>query len=119
MSNPRDVAVLALRDRDGNVSARLRRLAEGPALSPQDKSLAVELALGAVRMKGMLRCVLRAFLDQPNRRLPTPLEEILLVALYEVLLLQRVPDFARNLLSRASKTSSGCTSGRRFSGGGS
>ena len=48
-SNARDVAVSALRDRSGNVSARLDRLLSEAAMGPSDKALARELALGALR----------------------------------------------------------------------
>ena len=93
-SNPRDIAVEALRDRAGNVSAHLERLLEGAELGPSDRALARELALGAVRRRGTLDAVLRAFLDQPDRPLPNPLPAILQVGLYQILFLDRVPDFA-------------------------
>jgi len=93
-SNARDIAVDALRDRAGNISARLRRLAAESDLSAADRGLAVELALGVVRRRGTLRAVLEAFLDAPKRHLPAPLAEILHVALYQMLFLDRVPDFA-------------------------
>ncbi len=94
MINARDIAVSALRDRAGNVSAHLERLLEQERLSPADRALARELALGVVRRKGTLQAVLKAFQKYPGRPMLPPLDEILLVALYQVLVLTRIPDFA-------------------------
>src|SRR5512140_2379809 len=90
----RDVAVSALADRGGNVTAHLERLLTTIELSGEDRSLARELALGALRRRGTIQAVMRAFLAQPDRRLPGVVEEILYVALYQILFLQRVPLFA-------------------------
>jgi 16S rRNA (cytosine967-C5)-methyltransferase len=90
----RDIAVWALSDRAGNISASLERLLGHGGLSSQDKALAHELALGACRRGGTLRAVARAFLAQPDHRLPGALNEILDIALYQLLFLSRVPDFA-------------------------
>jgi 16S rRNA (cytosine967-C5)-methyltransferase len=94
LSNARDLAVLALRDRGGNISAHLDRLLAGAGLASSDAALARELALGACRRRATLEAVLRAFLARPDRRPPGALHEILWVALYQVIFLQRVPDFA-------------------------
>lgn len=90
----RDLAVLALRDPGQNVSARLEHLLERNAMGGEDRALARELALGVVRRRGTLRMVLRSLLDQPNRKLPGVLPEVLYVAMYQILFLDRVPDFA-------------------------
>jgi len=90
----RDVAVRALRDRAGNVSASLDRLVKEASLEVSDRRLARELAMGAVRRHGTLRAIIRAFLTQPGKKLPVPLEEILHVALYQVIFLERIPAFA-------------------------
>ena len=90
----RDIAVLALRDRAGNVTARLETLLGQSPLPAPDRALARELALGTARRRKTLEVVLRSFLQQPGRRLPGALNEILLVALYQILFLDRVPDFA-------------------------
>ncbi len=92
--NARDLAVLALRDREGNVSAHLSSRLAQAGLSPPDAALARELALGVARRRATLRAVLRSYLARPDRRPPGALQEILLVGLYQILLLQRVPDFA-------------------------
>ncbi len=88
----RDIAVKALGDRGGNVSARLRRTAA--ALIPADRALATELALGTVRRGATLQAVLNAYLTHPGRKMHTAVHNILLVALYQVLFLDRIPDFA-------------------------
>jgi len=93
-SNSRDVAVLALRDRGGNISAHLASRLSRRAMSAADAALARELALGVCRRRATLDAVLRAFLARPDRRLPGSLQEILWVGLYQVLFLDRIPAFA-------------------------
>ncbi len=83
-----DIAVEALRHRSSNLWGRLRRLLSGSRLSAGERALAAELALGTIR------AVLGAFLDRPDRRLPTPLDEILYVGLYRLLFLDREPSEA-------------------------
>lgn len=90
----RDIAVLALRDRGGNVSAHLDRLLAGSRLGDADRSLARELSLGVLRRRGTLDVLLEAFLERPDRKLPGSLKEILQVGLYQILFMDRVPDFA-------------------------
>jgi len=92
-TNARDAAVRALRDRAGNVTAHIDRYAASGAPAAE-KALARELALGAVRRKATLDAVLRAFLRQPDRRPPGPVADILHVGLYQILFLDRIPDFA-------------------------
>ena len=92
-TSARDIAVLALRDREGNVSAHLERLL-GREAPGSERALAEELTLGAVKRRATLEAVLRAFLAEPGRKLPGALNEILHVALYQLLFLDRIPDFA-------------------------
>jgi len=94
LTNPRDVAVLALRDREGNVSAHLDRLLAASRFGPVDRSFARELALGTLRRRETLLAVLKHYLARPIEELPGVLPEVLLVALYQVLFLDRVPEFA-------------------------
>ena len=94
MNTSRDIAVSALSDRAGNVTAHLDRLLDGAGLSGADNSFARELALGTVRRKATLTAVLRAFLSRPDTPLPPALANIFHVALYQVLFLDRVPAFA-------------------------
>jgi len=90
----RDIAVKALRDRAGNVSARLRRLADQADLSPAERTLATELALGTARRRSTLQAVLNAYLARPGRQMKPSVGAVLLVGLYQLLFLDRVPDFA-------------------------
>ncbi|MCK4602519.1 MAG: methyltransferase domain-containing protein [Phycisphaerae bacterium] len=94
LTNPRDIAVSALRDRAGNVSAHLDRLLDTSGICDVDKPLAREITLGVLRRRAMLEAVLQSFLERPDRRLPGSLNEILHVALYQILFMDRVPDFA-------------------------
>jgi 16S rRNA (cytosine967-C5)-methyltransferase len=94
LSNPRDLAVLSLRDRAGNITAHAGRLLGSSGLAGPDAALARELALGVERRKATLQAVLRAFLARPDKRLPGALNEVLLVAVYQLLFLDRVPAFA-------------------------
>ncbi|MFW6066639.1 MAG: transcription antitermination factor NusB [Planctomycetota bacterium] len=90
----RDVAVSVLREGGGSVADRLDALTETHRLSSVDVALAREIAFGVVRRRSTLWAVLRAFLKEPNRRLPGPVPYIMLVAAYQLLFLDRVPDFA-------------------------
>ncbi len=94
VTSGRNVAVLALQDRGGNVTAELDRMLGWARIPPADKALARELAFGALRRQGTLRAVRRAFLLQADKRLPGVLEEIIDVALYQILFLTRIPHFA-------------------------
>jgi 16S rRNA (cytosine967-C5)-methyltransferase len=97
MSRPRtarQLAVAALRDRAGSVSAHLDRLLAQADIAPAERALARELAMGVVRRRGMLQAVLERYLARPNLRLPGATREILLVAIYQLLLLGGVPDYA-------------------------
>lgn len=93
-NNARDTAVRALRDQAGNVSAHLDRLLGSGGMSAHDRALAAELTLGCVRRRATLQQVLTTFLAQPRKRIPGALNEILHVALYQILFLDRVPDYA-------------------------
>ncbi|MHC4984812.1 MAG: transcription antitermination factor NusB [Planctomycetota bacterium] len=93
-ADARTIAVKALRDRGGNVTAALRRLLAQHELAPADRGLARELALGVVRRRGTLETVIKAFLKRPGQQVQSPIQEILLVALYQILFCQRIPDFA-------------------------
>lgn len=90
----RDTAVQAQRDREGNVSRYLRYLLARTKLPPADRALARELALGVARRRSTLDAVIRAYLSQPGKKLPAPVDDILRVALYQILFLDRIPKFA-------------------------
>ncbi len=90
----RNIAVMALGDAQGNVTQSLRALLTEHELSPADRSLARELALGTLRRRGTLDTVLAAFLKDPSRKPPGATHRILQVATYQLLFLDRVPEFA-------------------------
>lgn len=92
-SNPRDLALAALCDRAGNVTAHLDRLLSEQASEPATAHLAWELAMGVVRRRGTLDAVIDAFCQ---RAAPTPrrVREVLRLGAYQVLFLDRIPVFA-------------------------
>ena len=61
---------------------------------PEDRALATELVYGVLRWKNRLDAVLCRCLDRPGKKLDAGLREILRIALYQILLLDRVPDHA-------------------------
>lgn len=88
----RQLALDALGDRAGNVTAHLDRVL-GRAASPAEASLAWELAMGVVRRRGTLDAIIKAFQKKPE--LPTPrLLNILRLGVYQLLFLDRIPEFA-------------------------
>ena len=88
----RDLALAALRDRAGNVTAHLNRLLAAGDVPPNESALARELALGVVRRRGTLDAVLAAF--QPRRKAETRIRDVLRLGAYQLLFLERVPAFA-------------------------
>jgi 16S rRNA (cytosine967-C5)-methyltransferase len=92
--SPRQIAIEALGDRQGNVTDHLDRLLDEHDFSARDRGLARELTLGAARRRGTLRAVIRAFLRRPKNYLQRPVAEIIETAAYQLLMLDRVPDFA-------------------------
>jgi 16S rRNA (cytosine967-C5)-methyltransferase len=62
--------------------------------SSEDRALATELVYGVLRWQKRLDAVLHRCLDRPGKKLDTNLGEILGIAMYQILLLDRVPDHA-------------------------
>lgn len=93
VQNARDVAVLALTDRK-SVATAMEKLLAAHTLSGPERALAREITLGLVRRRATVRAVLRNFLAEPGKALPGHLSEILQVAIYQILFLDRVPEFA-------------------------
>ncbi len=91
---PRDLAVLALRDRDGNVSANIERRVASAGLSSADAHLAYELALGSARRRATLEAIAGSYLSQPGKHLPGALNQVIAVAIYQLVFLDRIPAFA-------------------------
>ena len=92
--NARDIALWALREKHGNVAVNVDRLATEHNVAGEDRSLARELAIGVMRHRGLLRAVVRSLLAKPGRRLPGPVGDIISLGMYQILFLDRVPDFA-------------------------
>jgi 16S rRNA (cytosine967-C5)-methyltransferase len=90
----RDLALAALGDRAGNVTAHLNRLLSGEGISPVEAALARELAMGVVRRRRTLDAVISAFQQRREQRLGGKVRDILRLGVYQILFLQRVPDFA-------------------------
>lgn len=90
----RDVALAALCDRGGNVTAHLNRLLSAEHLRPADAALARELAMGVVRRQRTLDALIAAFARGDSGRTPLWVRQILRLGVYQLLFLQRVPEFA-------------------------
>ncbi len=91
LATGRNLAVRALADKHGNVSAHLRRLISETTPPARERGFARELSMGVLRRRGTIEAVLKAYLKNPKKRLPSPIKEIMHVGLYQVLYLDRVP----------------------------
>jgi 16S rRNA (cytosine967-C5)-methyltransferase len=69
------------------------RLAAG-TLGPSDRGLATELVFGTLVWQGRLDHHLRSLLHEPLERLDPPVRAALRVGLFQLLFLDRVPDYA-------------------------
>jgi 16S rRNA (cytosine967-C5)-methyltransferase len=76
------------------VSRRLERLLEENPVSPIEAGLAMELAHGVVRRQRTLDAFMRVFSKRPKSDMPGSLRNILHLGLYQLIFLDRVPDFA-------------------------
>ncbi len=90
----RDIAVRSLRDRSGNSTAHLERLLGELTLSAADRGLAHEITLGVVRHRSTVDAILMSYLHHRKKKIPSPVKEILQVAIYQIFFLQKVPAFA-------------------------
>ena len=63
-------------------------------LEARDKSLTAELFLGVIRRLGTLDCVLQTFCSRPLSSLQPTVLDILRLAAYQIILLERVPTYA-------------------------
>src|SRR5208337_2002418 len=59
-----------------------------------DRALATELVYGVLRWRTRLDGVLHRCLDRPRKKLGSSLLDILRIALYQILVLDRIPDHA-------------------------
>lgn len=69
-------------------------LERAPALGAADRGLATELVYGVLRHQGRLDAALGALTRQPVERLDAEVHDVLRLAAYQLLLLDRVPDYA-------------------------
>ncbi|MBT3199867.1 MAG: hypothetical protein HN350_08115 [Phycisphaerales bacterium] len=90
----RAVALKGFRDREGNVMAHVDRLAGENELSSADRGLAMELAAGVIKRRATLMAILKPMLKRPKQRLPLIVSDIILLGLYQILFLDRVPAHA-------------------------
>jgi 16S rRNA (cytosine967-C5)-methyltransferase len=63
-------------------------------LPREDRALATELVYGVLRWRLRLDAVIDRLLDKPDRKFPSLLSDILRIALYQLLLLDRIPSHA-------------------------
>jgi len=90
----RDLALAALGDRAGNVTAHLRRLLAEQPVSSEEAALARELAVGVVRRRRTLDVILSAFQRRRDAPAAGKVRDVLRVGAYQIVFLRRVPDFA-------------------------
>ena len=93
-SGARELALAALADRQGMPMAHLERLLAQAAPPPVETHLAMELVRGVVRRRRTLDTVILAFTDRPDQKPPPAVQDILRLAAYQLIFLDRVPDFA-------------------------
>ena len=74
--------------------ALTERLDRTRGLSPEDRNLATELVYGVLRWQNRIDDVIDRCSDRPQRRMTSRIREILRLAMYQILLLDRIPDHA-------------------------
>jgi len=87
-------ALSAARERRRYVRDALDEILQARGLESRDAVLATELAMGVVRHRLTLNHILARFVSVPLRRLAPQLRDILRLGVYQLLWLDRVPDFA-------------------------
>ena len=96
-SNPRRHAVILL-DRvvltGAYADILLTRLLEGNGLSKEDKALTSELVYGTLRWKGWLDWILKRTYRGVWEKVPSRVQRILEIGLYQILFLDRIPEYA-------------------------
>ncbi|MFZ5867372.1 MAG: 16S rRNA (cytosine(967)-C(5))-methyltransferase RsmB [Thermodesulfobacteriota bacterium] len=93
----RQIAVAVLNDvRGGHFAehALTERLSSRKKLKPEDRALATELVYGVLRWKRRLDAIIRRCSHVSLHRIKPRARDILRIALYQVFLLDRVPDHA-------------------------
>lgn len=93
----RQIAVDVLNDvRNGHFAehALSKRLSASSSLKREDRGLATELVYGPLRWKRRLDAIVRRCSHVPLRRIQPQTLDILEIALYQIFLLDRIPDHA-------------------------
>ncbi len=114
--NARELALLALtesHDRGAYVQDCLHELMARHFVSPADRALATEIAAGTVRHRRTLDRLLDRHLKKPIREMSPAIRFILESAAYQILYLERVPDYAvvNEAVRLARRTTRGRMSG--------
>jgi 16S rRNA (cytosine967-C5)-methyltransferase len=63
-------------------------------IEPRDRALLTELVYGTLRWRGRIDWVAQRFVPQPLANMKAPLRNVLRLTLYQVLFLNRVPEYA-------------------------
>ena len=63
-------------------------------LAPGDRALAFDLVHGVIRWRTTLQCVAQSLLDRPFDRLDGPVQTLLLLGLYQLLICDGIADYA-------------------------
>ena len=78
----------------GRDSEYFQRELRRSGLSARDTGLALKMALGTIQMRRTLDYLIRHFSDVPTNRIRKDVIRLLRIGLYQILYLDRVPDFA-------------------------
>ena len=82
------------RQRREPVTLILDEVAEVCALAPNDRQLAMNMIYGVLRQQEYLETLLQQFCRQPLSRLKPFVRQTLLIGLYQIIFLDRIPDSA-------------------------
>lgn len=94
---PRDLALGLIRDAEKKgvrLDERLRETQEWAVLDSKNRAFIRELVYGTVRWRGRLDCALAACLSGDPEDLPSTVRNILRLGAYQVLMMDRVPNWA-------------------------
>jgi 16S rRNA (cytosine967-C5)-methyltransferase len=97
VTESRDAALDVLREvRKGRFAehALWDRFENRPGLAVEDRSLATELVFGVLRERDRLDAIIGRCVDRPSVRIQQRIRDILRIALYQIFLLDRIPDHA-------------------------
>ncbi|MFQ5701543.1 MAG: transcription antitermination factor NusB, partial [Acidobacteriota bacterium] len=94
--SPRDIAcgILLRVSRGRDHASTLLRGIDDAAIAARDRALITELVNGVLRRRLYLDHVIEAYASRPLARIDAELIEVLRLALYQLLFLQRVPAHA-------------------------